>query len=258
MALETQEREPIDGKTSRSIRDAVGDGAEAVVAVEARELVGEAHLVELVDGPGREAVTAGLDAREALLLDDHHVVAMVVEDSVRNYEFRPVIDRWMVNVTMMQTISIGAGGGSIASIDSVSKRLSVGPRSAGSMPGPACYDLGGSEPTVTDADVVLGYISPEAYFGGQMPLNKAKAERAIREKIAEPLGMFSANGIAAITLIFGFSRARARITAIVAAAPDMSSFIVSIHSACLIERPPESNVMPFPVIAYGFAEPAPV
>lgn len=116
-------------------------------------------------------------------------VAMVVEDSVRNYEFRPVIDRWMVNVTMMQTISIGAGGGSIASVDRITGRLTVGPKSAGSMPGPVCYDLGGVEPTVTDADVVLGYINPDGYFGGQMPLNKARAERAIRDKIAEPLGI---------------------------------------------------------------------
>lgn len=116
-------------------------------------------------------------------------VALVVESGVRNYETRPIIDRWMVNVTMMQTLSIGAGGGSIASVDPQSGRLSVGPRSAGSMPGPVCYDLGGTEPTVTDADVVLGYINPETYYGGQMPLNKAKAERAIREKIAEPLGL---------------------------------------------------------------------
>jgi N-methylhydantoinase A/oxoprolinase/acetone carboxylase beta subunit len=115
-------------------------------------------------------------------------VALVVESGVRNYEFKPVIDRWMVNVTMMQTISIGAGGGSIASVDR-SGRLSVGPRSAGSMPGPVCYDLGGTEPTTTDADVVLGYINPDGYFGGQMPLNKAKAEKAIKEKIADRLGV---------------------------------------------------------------------
>ncbi len=114
-------------------------------------------------------------------------VALVVESSVRNYTFRPVIDKWMVNVTMMQTISVGAGGGSIASIDQ--GRLSVGPRSAGSMPGPACYDLGGTEPTVTDADVALGYINPDTYYGGRMPLSKAKAEKAIREKIAQPLGI---------------------------------------------------------------------
>lgn len=116
-------------------------------------------------------------------------VALVVESSVRNYTFRPVIDKWMVNVTMMQTISIGAGGGSIASVDTASHRFEVGPRSAGSMPGPACYDLGGVEPTVTDADVVLGYIHPDKYFGGQMPLSKAKAEKAIRERIADPLGI---------------------------------------------------------------------
>ena len=116
-------------------------------------------------------------------------VALVVESSVRNYEFRPVIDRWMVSMTMMQTISIGAGGGSIASLDPVSRRLTVGPRSAGSMPGPVCYDLGGTEPTTTDADVVLGYINPKTYFGGKMPLNKAKAEKAIKDRIADPLGI---------------------------------------------------------------------
>lgn len=114
-------------------------------------------------------------------------VALVVESSVRNYTFRPVIDKWMVNVTMMQTLSVGAGGGSIAKVEN--GRLTVGPRSAGSMPGPVCYDLGGTEPTVTDADVVLGYINPETYYGGRMPLNKAKAIKAIREKIAQPLGI---------------------------------------------------------------------
>lgn len=125
-------------------------------------------------------------------------VALVVESSVRNYTFRPVIDRWMVNVTMMQTLSIGAGGGSIAAVDRESGRLTVGPRSAGSMPGPVCYDLGGTEPTVTDADVVLGYINPQTYYGGRMLLNRAKAERAIREKIADPLGIATIDAAALI------------------------------------------------------------
>lgn len=123
-------------------------------------------------------------------------VALVVESSVRNYTFRPVIDKWMVNVTMMQTISVGAGGGSIASVEQ--GRLTVGPRSAGSMPGPVCYDLGGTEPTVTDADVVLGYINPDTYYGGRMPLNKAKAEKAIRDKIAQPLGIETVEAAALI------------------------------------------------------------
>jgi N-methylhydantoinase A/oxoprolinase/acetone carboxylase beta subunit len=117
-------------------------------------------------------------------------IGLVVDQSVRNYEFRPIIDRWMVGITMLQTLSIGAGGGSIAWINhDLGGQLNVGPRSAGSDPGPACYDHGGREPTVTDADVVLGYINPDTYYGGRMPLNRAKAERAIGERIARPLGV---------------------------------------------------------------------
>jgi len=117
-------------------------------------------------------------------------VGLVVKDSVRSYDFRPIIDRWMVGITMIKTLSIGAGGGSIASIDRLlQNRVQVGPRSAGSMPGPACFNLGGSEPTVTDADVVLGYINPDYYFGGKMRLNKNRAIQAVRDKIAKPLGI---------------------------------------------------------------------
>jgi N-methylhydantoinase A/acetophenone carboxylase len=117
-------------------------------------------------------------------------VGMVVDASVRSYEFRPIIDRWMVGISMLQTTTMGAGGGSIAWINELlGDRLEVGPRSAGSYPGPACYDLGGSEPTVTDADVVLGYIAPDGYFGGKMPLDRDKAVEAVRTKIAEPLGV---------------------------------------------------------------------
>ena len=117
-------------------------------------------------------------------------VGMVVDSSIRSYEFRPIIDKWMVGISMLQTTTMGAGGGSIAWLNELlGGRLEVGPRSAGSYPGPACYDLGGTEPTVTDADVVLGYIAPDSYFGGKMPLNAAKAAEAIRSQIAEPLGV---------------------------------------------------------------------
>ncbi len=117
-------------------------------------------------------------------------VGMVVDNSIRSYEFRPVIDRWMVGISMLQTTTMGAGGGSIAWLNRLlGGRLEVGPRSAGSYPGPACYDLGGTEPTVTDADVVLGYIAPDGYFGGKMPLNLDKAAEAIKTKIADPLGV---------------------------------------------------------------------
>ena len=117
-------------------------------------------------------------------------VGLVVEDSVRSYDFRPIIDHWMVGITMIKTLSIGAGGGSIAWLDRLlENRIQVGPKSAGSMPGPACFSQGGTEPTVTDADVVLGYLNPEFYYGGKLRLNKDRAIQAIREKIAKPLGI---------------------------------------------------------------------
>ncbi len=116
-------------------------------------------------------------------------IGLVVSADVRNYEFNPIIDRWMVGIAMIKSLSIGAGGGSIAWLNrNLGNRLEVGPHSAGSYPGPACYNQGGTEPTVTDADLVLGYLNPDYYFGGRMKLNKDAAERAIR-KIAKPLGM---------------------------------------------------------------------
>ncbi len=117
-------------------------------------------------------------------------VGLVVKDSVRSYDFRPIIDRWMVGITMIKTLSVGAGGGSIASVNKLlQNRVQVGPRSAGSMPGPACFNLGGTEPTVTDADVLLGYINPDYYSGGRMGLDKNRSIQAVREKIAKPLGI---------------------------------------------------------------------
>jgi N-methylhydantoinase A/oxoprolinase/acetone carboxylase beta subunit len=117
-------------------------------------------------------------------------VGLVVKDSVRSYDFRPIIDHWMVGITMIKTLSVGAGGGSIASINPLlNNQVQVGPRSAGSMPGPACFNLGGTEPTVTDADVVLGYINPDYYSGGRMRLDKNRAIQAVRDKIAKPLGI---------------------------------------------------------------------
>ncbi len=105
-------------------------------------------------------------------------------------EVKPLIDRWTVNVTMVESKSIGAGGGSIAWINrAVGDRLEVGPRSAGALPGPACYNLGGTDPTVTDADVVLGYINPDYFHAGKIILDRKLAYKAILEKIARPLSL---------------------------------------------------------------------
>ena len=93
-----------------------------------------------------------------------------------------------VKISVIEMIEIGAGGGSIAAVGPLGLPK-VGPRSAGSSPGPACYGRGGTEPTVTDADLVLGYLDPDFFLGGRMRLDRRAAERAIEERIAGPLGL---------------------------------------------------------------------
>jgi N-methylhydantoinase A len=95
--------------------------------------------------------------------------------------------------------TIGAGGGSIARAGN--GLLTVGPESAGAVPGPACYGEGGTEPTVTDADVVLGLINPENFLGGRIRLDPERARHAIRERIAEPLGLSVEDAAAGIKRI---------------------------------------------------------
>jgi N-methylhydantoinase A len=94
----------------------------------------------------------------------------------------------MTGLPSVDVRSIGAGGGSIAAVDAHGL-LAVGPKSAGAVPGPACYGRGGTAPTVTDAAVVLGYLDPEFFLGGALPLDRAAAERAIGAGVAEPLGV---------------------------------------------------------------------
>ncbi len=93
-----------------------------------------------------------------------------------------------IKLPVIEMIEIGAGGGSIARIDPMGL-LKVGPDSAGADPGPVCYGLGGTEPTVTDADLVLGYLDPDYFLGGQFKIDLTAARRAIRERIAGPLGI---------------------------------------------------------------------
>lgn len=89
-----------------------------------------------------------------------------------------------LRVPVVQLIEIGAGGGSIAWVDNLGL-MKVGPRSAGAMPGPACYGAGGTQATVTDADVFLGYIGTESFLGGRMPLSRIAAENALDELAAK-------------------------------------------------------------------------
>jgi N-methylhydantoinase A len=117
-------------------------------------------------------------------------IGVITGGRLQTYDFIPVIDRWRTNIPAIEVKSIGAGGGSIAWVNELmGKALEVGPQSAGSMPGPACYDQGGEEPTVTDADLVLGYLNPDNYLGGKMVLDSELSYQAIEKRIAKPLGI---------------------------------------------------------------------
>jgi N-methylhydantoinase A len=93
-----------------------------------------------------------------------------------------------IKTSVIEMIEIGAGGGSIARVGALGLPK-VGPESAGAEPGPACYGRGGVEPTVTDADLILGYLDPDFFLGGKMRLDRGAALRAIEEKVARPLGL---------------------------------------------------------------------
>jgi N-methylhydantoinase A len=92
-----------------------------------------------------------------------------------------------IQVPVVDLMEIGAGGGSIAKISNMGL-LQVGPESSGADPGPACYGQGGDNPTVTDSDLVLGYLDPDFFLGGTMKLDIERSKKAIEEKIAKPLG----------------------------------------------------------------------
>ncbi len=114
--------------------------------------------------------------------------ATLVKDGEVQITREGEINRQMISLPTTQVHTIGAGGGSIGWVDA-GGRLRVGPQSAGAVPGPVAYGKGGERPTVTDADLVLGYIDPEYFLGGRMKLDKERAAEAIRKYLAEPLGI---------------------------------------------------------------------
>ena len=126
--------------------------------------------------------------------------AGIIEDGEPRGVPRFQAGEWLVSVPSLDLVEIGSGGGSIAWIDQ-SGMLKVGPQSAGAEPGPACYPRGGEAPTVTDADLTLGWLNPDYFLGGKVRLDPSAAAAAIAQKVAEPLGLdliAAANGIVKI------------------------------------------------------------
>jgi N-methylhydantoinase A len=116
-------------------------------------------------------------------------IGLVPADGVKHYDFMPVIDRWLVSLPMIHLVTLGAGGGSVAAFNRLHQSIQVGPESAGSDPGPACYDRGGMRPTTTDADLLLGYLDGDRYADGRIPLSRKRAEFAIDEEFADHLDL---------------------------------------------------------------------
>jgi N-methylhydantoinase A len=139
---------------------------------------GAQALAELTGHPDLVIVDMGGTSFDVSLVKEYQT-QICPESEVEGYH---------LNLPMLDIRSIGAGGGSIARVDP-GGMLKVGPRSAGANPGPACYNRGGEEPTVTDAALLLGLLNPANFLGGRMPLNCHLAYRAVEEKVAGPLGI---------------------------------------------------------------------
>jgi len=157
--------------------------------------VSERAALSLLSGPA-SGPTAGLwhlaphGERDCLTIDmgGTSFDAALVKDGAPLVMTDAVVDRWRLALPTVDIHTIGAGGGSIARVDE-GGLLRVGPQSAGASPGPACYGRGGTEPTVTDADLVLGFIDEMSFLGGEMHLDRNAAERAIDQRLAGSLDL---------------------------------------------------------------------
>jgi N-methylhydantoinase A len=180
----------------------------------------EKPVMVVASGPAGGVIGA---ARLGMARDDRDVIvfdmggttakAVIIEDGrptmTSEYEFRDGISTssrfvkaggYMLKVPAIDIAEVGAGGGSLAAIDK-GGLLVVGPQSAGAVPGPACYGLGNEQPTVTDANVVLGFINPGALAGGKLAIDRSLSEAAIRDHVGEPLKLpltDAAHGIRAV------------------------------------------------------------
>lgn len=134
-------------------------------------------------------VASALGRRNVLTFDigGTSLDACVIDDGAAVVTHQARLEHFPLLIPTYDIRTIGAGGGSIASIDR--GLLKVGPRSAGAAPGPVCYGRGGTEPTVTDASVVLGYVDPESFLAGEMRLRDDLAAEALETAIARPLGL---------------------------------------------------------------------
>ena len=194
---------PVMGRYLRSLQQGIGEvGVEAVVhvmqsngGISGISTASEKPVRTILSGPaagviGGMALAGQAGEPNAISLDmggTSFDICLTYGGEVRRTQ-ESEIEGVPIRVPMVDVHTLGAGGGSIAWIDA-GGALRVGPQSAGADPGPACYGRGGIQPTVTDANLVLGRLNPAYFLGGGMPLDPEQASRAVHERIARPLGL---------------------------------------------------------------------
>ena len=196
-------------------------------------VVGALYLAEEISRPNVVTIDIGGTSSDMGLIAEGKA-ASVVESTIT--------EGWPILAPMIEIVSIGAGGGSIAWLD-VGSAIRVGPQSAGADPGPACYGRGGLEPTVTDANLSLGRIDPNFFLGGEMALHLEMAERAIAVAVADPLGLDVNGAAAGIVTIINTNMARAMRSILVERGYDPRDFTLmafggagGLHAGALIRE----------------------
>ena len=178
--------------SSGGVMKAVELAESPIYAIKSGPSVGPSAGLALSDreGLGRNVLVCDMGGTsfDVSLVTDGRIIA-TTDNKVGPYHY---------NISCVEVNSIGAGGGSIAFVDP-GGLLQVGPASAGSSPGPACYGLGGEEPTVTDANVLLGYLSPDYFLGGTIAIDPELSKKAVKDKLCGPLEM---DTVAAASLVF--------------------------------------------------------
>lgn len=183
--------------------------------VTAPKVIGETAASTLLSGPAAAPI-AGL-AYAALHGEDSFITvdmggtsfdAALVKNGAPAVTTHGSVDRLAMALPMMEIVTIGAGGGSIAWIDS-GGLLRMGPQSAGAKPGPVCYGLGGTEPACSDANLILGYLSADFFAGGRIKLDLEAARNAIAEKVGKKLGLDTTQAAAGMYRIMNVNMASA-------------------------------------------------
>ena len=158
-------------------RDSADTPIHTIFSGPAGGLIGAARLSELLDRPNIITVDIGGTSTDAC----------VISGGTPTLKYEATLEKLPLMIPTYDISTIGAGGGSIARVES--GLLKVGPQSAGAEPGPICYGRGGTAPTFTDAAVVLGYIAPDQFLGGEVQLDDEGARREMEAQVARPLGM---------------------------------------------------------------------